>query len=233
MKHSVSGIGVIAAHNNTVRLTGPSRARQRGTAKGEGAMSVVAGDGSLANSMPVDCGTDARQIRVFVVAKSDFVVDGLLNIMETDDRIRLLSCVEPGENCWRKFREEQPDILLLHADVFTVPANELTGRIKEACPDTGIVVFGWNMSQEFLVGLLTAGVRGYINENMSGAHLVHAVESVSNGRLWVERVVLEEVATEALQMHELMERAILERLDSFRDHLTPRETTVLRHVLEG
>lgn len=177
--------------------------------------------------------TDSNPIRVFVVAKSDFVVDGLLQIMEGDDRISLVTCVEPGDDCWCRFRNDKPDVLLLHSDVFKGPANELTARIREASPETRILVFGWNMSDPFLTGLLTAGVRGYINENMSGSHLVNAIETVSEGRMWVERSILEEMATEALQMHELMEQSILERIDVMRATLTPRETTVLRHVLEG
>ena len=187
----------------------------------------------ISGSAGTELQAESDQVRVFVVAKTDFVVDGLLNMMDQHHWIRVLTCVEPSEACWHKFENDKPDILLLHSDVFRGPPGELTNRVREASPSTSILVFGWNMSQDFLTSLLVAGVRGYINENMSGSHLISAIECVSNGRLWVERVLLEDMAMEALQMHDLMEKAILERIDSFRDQLTPRETTVLRHVLEG
>jgi DNA-binding NarL/FixJ family response regulator len=177
--------------------------------------------------------TSLNPVRVFVAAKSDFAIDGLLSLMKGCNGIKVLACVEPSEGCWQMLHEEQPDLLLLHRDAVIAPVNEFVARIHNELPGVRIIVFGQKMAQPFLFDVVMAGVDGYINENMNSSHLLKAIDSVMDGRLWVERIILEEMAVHARQMQGFIERSILEKIDSVRMLLTERETTVLRHVLEG
>ena len=171
--------------------------------------------------------------RVFVAAKSDFALDGLLRLMKDSDEIKILACVEPSEKCWHVLHKENPDLLLLHADAVTAPTREFIAKIRHKLPETPLIVFGHKLPQPFLFEIVMAGVNGYINEKMSSAHILKAIQSVMAGRLWVERCILDEMAARARQMQTFVETSILEKLDSVRADLTERETTVLRLVLEG
>ncbi len=171
--------------------------------------------------------------RVFVAAKSDFALDGLLRLMKDSDEIKVLACVEPSEKCWHVLHRENPDLLLLHADAVTAPTREFIVKIRHKLPETPIIVFGHKLPPPFLFEIVMAGVNGYINEKMSSAHILKAIQSVMAGRLWVERRILDEMAARARQMQTFVETSILEKLDSVRADLTERETTVLRLVLEG
>ncbi len=171
--------------------------------------------------------------RIFVAAKSDFAIDGLLSLMKDSDEIKVLACVEPSDRCWQVFHQEEPDVLLLHADAAISPVHEFIDKIKKEMPNIHILVFGQKMPQMFLHELVMAGVDGYINEKMNSAHLLAAIKSVMTGGLWVERELLEKMAAQARQMQAFVEASILEKLESVRAHLTERETMVLRFVLEG
>jgi DNA-binding NarL/FixJ family response regulator len=171
--------------------------------------------------------------RIFVAAKPDFAIDGLLRLMTDSSAIKVLACVEPGTRCWQTLHKEEPNVLLLHADAVATPTREFITKIRHELPEIHIIIFGHKMQRSFLLEIVMAGVEGYINENMSSAHILKAIQSVMAGRLWVERQVLEEMASNARQMQTFVETSILEKIDSVRADLTPRETTVLRLVLEG
>jgi len=171
--------------------------------------------------------------RVFVAAKKDFAIDGLLRLMRDNSEIKILACVEPSERCWQTLHQEEPDVLLLHSDAVVTPIREFFAKIHHEMPEIRIVIFGHKMPRQFLLEIVMAGVHGYINENMNSEHILKAVQSVMAGRLWVERQVLEEMASNARQMQTLVETSILEKIDSVRKDLTARETVVLRLVLEG
>lgn len=171
--------------------------------------------------------------RIFVAAKSDFAIDGLLRVMKDSNEVKILACVEPGEKCWHVLHKEEPDLLLLHADAVTPPTREFVVKIRHEMPEIPIIIFGHKLPRSFLFEVVMAGVNGYINENMSSEHVLKAIESVMAGRLWVERYILDEMTARARQMQTFVETSILEKLDSVRADLTARETIVLRLVLEG
>ncbi len=177
--------------------------------------------------------TNSNIVRVFVAAKSNFAIDGLLSLMKDSDEIKVLACIEPSYECWQVLHLEQPDILLLHCDAVIAPVNEFVAKIHNDLPGVRILIFGQKMSRQFLFNAVMAGVDGYINENMNSEHLLRAIESVMCGRMWVERVIMEEMAGQARQMQGFIERSILEKINSVRSLLTARETTVMRYILEG
>jgi len=177
--------------------------------------------------------TNPDPARVFIVAKSDFAIEGLQHMLARSDEIRLLACVEAGDGCWHKLNQEKPDVLLMHVDAVQTPIGRFIADIKKSSPLTRIIVFGQKMSQSFIRDAVMAGVSGYINEKMNSSHLLRAIKDVRDGRLWVERALLEEMAARAMQIQSAIEATILEKIDSVRTLLTARETTVLQLVLDG
>ena len=175
----------------------------------------------------------ADPARVYIVARKDFSVDGISRLIEASDDIRIVACVEAGEACWRKFQEEKPEILLLHHSMVPGPVQQMVMKVRDASPGTRIIVFGQHMSREFLVDAVIGGVRGYVNENMDSTHLLRAILAVREGRLWVERSILEQIAVHAMEVQGVIEKTITERIEMVRTLLTPREATVLRYVLDG
>ncbi|MHB8407699.1 MAG: response regulator transcription factor [Acidiferrobacterales bacterium] len=170
---------------------------------------------------------------VYIVARQDFSVEGIARMVGASADIKVIACVEASEACWRKFQEDKPEILLLHHSMVRVPIQQMVAKVRGASPETRIIVFGQQMSRDFLVDAVIGGIRGYVNENMDSTHLIRAIAAVRDGRLWVERSILEQVAVHAMEVQGVIEKTIVERIDTVRTLLTPREATVLRYVLDG
>lgn len=170
---------------------------------------------------------------IFVAAKPDFSVEGLVRILSDSAENEVVACVEPSESCWHKLRVVRPDVLLLHYLAIAPSIQEFFGRIAEAAPGAKVIVFGQHMDDVFLFNIIRAGASGYINENMSGNNLLHAVREVQAGRLWVERRVLEKIAQAAFDVERTLENSIIANIDAVHKILSRRETAVFRLVLEG
>ncbi len=170
---------------------------------------------------------------IFVAAKSDFSVEGLIRILSDSTENKVVACIEPSEACWDKLRNLQPEILLLHQQAMMLPRSEFFARIKDTVPGIRVIVFGQQMDDSFLMEILRAGATGYINESMNGRDLLQAIREVKEGRLWVERRILETLAHTAIDMERMLENTILERIDTVRKILTKQETAVFKLVLEG
>ncbi len=171
--------------------------------------------------------------RVYIVARQDFSVDGISRLIEASKDIRIVACEEAGESCWKKFQEEKPEILLLHHSIIPAPVQQIVSKVRDASPKTRIIVFGQKMSREFLVEAVIGGFRGYVNENMDSTHLLRAIVAVRDGRLWVEREILEQIAIHAMEVQGVIEKTVTAKIETVRTLLTPREATVLRFVLDG
>lgn len=182
---------------------------------------------------PRSAASDNQPTSIFIAAKQDYAVEGMVRILTDSADNRVVACVEPDEECWNKLRDLQPEVLMVHHQSVTLPKREMFARIKEAAPGVGIIVFGHGMEDNFLLEIVRAGAAGYINERMNSDDLIEAVRAVKNGQLWMERRLLEALARTAIEFERTLENSIVERLDTVRKILTRREITVFQLVLEG
>lgn len=170
---------------------------------------------------------------IFVAAKSDFSVEGLLRILTDSRENKMVACVEPDESCWEKLRDTRPHILLLHHKSVISSKHEFFVRIKNIVPGIKILVFGQNMDDSFLIDIIHAGASGYINENMNSQDVLKAIQQAKRGELWVEQRILENLAQGAVDMDGTFENSIRKRVKNVGKMLTKRETEIFQFVLEG
>ncbi|MHB8534033.1 MAG: response regulator transcription factor [Sulfuricaulis sp.] len=174
-----------------------------------------------------------KSTSIFVAAKPDFSVEGLLRILADSGENRIVACVEPDESCWEKLRSTRPHILFLHHKAVISPKLEFFVRIKNTVPGIKILVFGHGMDDIFLIDIIRAGASGYINENMNSQDVLEAVRQIKKGRLWVEHRILETLAHGAVNMDSMFENSIRERVDTVGRMLTKREAEIFQFVLDG
>lgn len=172
---------------------------------------------------------ESRIIRIFILAKPDFYLDGIKGILSGDQGNEIVACVTPGEGCGQLLTDSNPDVVLVHSHAINETALDFFTQIRQRAPQARIIVFGQGMSDTFLVHIVRCGADGYINDNMSGKHLLGAIRKVGEGSLWVERRILERLVRNSVEIEDIINSAIL----AIQDVLTKRETEVFRLVLEG
>lgn len=165
---------------------------------------------------------------VFVLANPDFYLEGLLAVLARSTDSKVVACVKPGDDCWNKFTSQPADVLLIHRQA-VLDAPDGFSRFLQFAPNLKIIVFGHDMADEFLLKIVRSGAAGYINEKMSGDHLLKAIQKVQEGELWVERHILQRLILRVVEIEGIINQAI----ESIRAVLTNRESEIYRHVLGG
>jgi DNA-binding NarL/FixJ family response regulator len=187
----------------------------------------------MSHDVALENASGSDKVKIFILGKPNLYIEGLTNLIGQNSACELVACVEPGKGCFEKYLATRPDTLLVHHEAVMQPMKEFFARFHGASPDTSILVFGANMSPEFLAAIMRSGAQGYINEDMRSEDLYSAIRTVSKGGLWLERRVFDGLVGETLNIEETVTRAIRGHMDRVQSLLSDREMQVFSLVLEG
>lgn len=173
-------------------------------------------------------------IRVFIIADADYSVDGLISMLQASkEKVEVYKCSSIQNGCSELLAKQAMDVALIHHTAIDGQIATCFARMRETSSQIRILVFGQNMNDQYLYKLMRSGASGYINEHMSGAHLVAAIKHMMSGRLWAERHILEEFVYSTVELESTIEDVIKRKIGSLGQTLTRRETEVFKMVLNG
>ena len=120
-------------------------------------------------------------IRVVIADDHRVVRVGLEQLLQTFDDVEFLGAGAGGEEAVALCTEHRPDVLLLDLSMPDVDGIEVTKRLREASPDTKVVVFTSFSDRERIVQALDAGAVGYLLKDAEPEELHAAVQAASRG----------------------------------------------------
>ncbi|GMR01170.1 MAG: hypothetical protein BMS9Abin19_0529 [Gammaproteobacteria bacterium] len=194
---------------------------------------------TLSNISSLDSAFDkAEKIKIFLIANQAIYVDGLIRVISDHENHKVIACVQPSDSCAGRFAKNPADILLVEQSVIEeqlehYPAEGLFSNFLDKFPDLKIIIFGHDMPEPFVRTLVSAGARGFIDTSSTHDVLNIAIEEVYNGGYWVGRKALDQLIQNAVEMENIVEQGIRNKIESIQDTLTKRESEVLRCVLDG
>ena len=163
-----------------------------------------------------------------IVAKADFVVDGMVSLLEDQKGRYSVSVIDPLLFTTEQCKEHCPDVMLINSNILSNSHDQYIVEIHQLCKDTLVVLFGQTMTEEYLYAAIRAGARGYLNEKMRGSHLITALDEVAKGGYWVERHVMYKFVSDKSTQDK-----IDENVATLANNLTVRESEVLELILKG
>src|SRR6266849_10043948 len=125
------------------------------------------------------------KIRVLIVDDHAIVRAGLRMLINPQPDMELVGEADDGHEALRQAREANPDVLTLD---LTMPGGgglaTLT-RLRQACPQTRVLVLTMHEDPSYLRAALAAGASGYVAKAAVDAELLAAIRSISQGRTFV------------------------------------------------
>ena len=162
-------------------------------------------------------------IPVFVADDHAIVRDGLVALLRAHAGIEIAGTAANGSDAVEQVLRLKPRIVILDISMPELNGIEAARRIREALPDTRVVMLSMHSGTQFVFQALEAGVRGYLLKESASAEIVDAVRAVDRGQRYLSREVAEIVA-----------QGVSERQGvSALDRLSRREREVLRLVADG
>lgn len=129
--------------------------------------------------------SDAAPIRILIAEDHAVVRDGLAAILEFQPDMMVVAVAGDGEEAVTRFREFQPDILLLDLAMPRLDGAGAIAVIRRESPDARIIVLTTYDGDESIYRALEKGAKGYLLKDCSTADLLTAVRTVCEGGTYV------------------------------------------------
>jgi DNA-binding NarL/FixJ family response regulator len=152
---------------------------------------------------------------------------GLRLVLAQQADIMIAGEADDGREAVTLAGELKPDVVVMDVGMPNLNGIEASLQIKQARPETAIVMLSMHSDEGYILRALRAGAAGYILKDSAEADLVGAVHAVAEGKSFfspkVSRILLEDY------MRKLKKTGAE---DSY-DLLSAREREILQLVAEG
>ncbi|SEA54884.1 response regulator transcription factor [Leifsonia sp. 21MFCrub1.1] len=121
-------------------------------------------------------------IRVAVADDQAIIRDGLVTVLGLLPDIEVVGEAADGEEAVALAVAAHPDVLLMDLRMPVLDGAEATARVRQAAPDTAVLILTTYADDESILGALRAGARGYLTKDAGRAELAAAVRAVASGQ---------------------------------------------------
>lgn len=162
---------------------------------------------------------DAPRTTIVLADDHAVVRTALRMLLESEPGFEVVAEAGDAPNAIRYVRGHKPDVLILDLNMPGPSSLDSIPEIKEASPDTQIVILTMQAETGFARQALQAGVVGYVLKEAADDELVQAVRSAAAGETYLQPALGARLAAEP-------DRGV-------EDELSEREIEVLRRIALG
>ncbi len=166
------------------------------------------------------------KLRVLIVDDHGVVRAGIRSLLDTETDMEVVGEAARGEEALEKVRRLHPELVLMDIAMPGMNGIEATRRIKEEFPDICVLVLTMHDDEEFFFPVLRAGASGYVLKGAEPKELLHAIQVVISGEVFLSPAVTKSVLEALFATKDKAE-------DEKHEKLTAREKEVLRLAATG
>lgn len=163
-----------------------------------------------------------KLMRVLIVDDHPVTRDGLRAALSTSDEIDIVGEADSGEEAINEVNRLEPDVVFMDVRMPGIGGIEATKAIRQAHPDTKVILFTIEESRSAVADAIRAGVSGYLLKDVSASELVQAARLAVDGKAVI---------------HPTLTQAFIEEVQ-YVEHrpetpLSRRESQILQRVAYG
>lgn len=164
-------------------------------------------------------------VRILVADDHTVVRESLVGLLEAAEGLQVVAQAADGIDTIEKALATRPDVVIVDISMPRLNGIEVVRRLREALPDTRVLVLTMHQEEEYVLHVVRAGAAGYLVKDSSGAELVSAVRNLHAGRGHFSPQAAKTLAEQLYNP----QRAVV---DPYRA-LTSREREVFHLIIEG
>ena len=165
-------------------------------------------------------------VRVLVADDHTIVRQGLVKLLVESGECEVVAEASDGMEAVEKALATRPDVAILDLSMPRLPGLEAVRRIREALPQTRVLVLTAHEEEEYVLPLVRAGAAGYLIKDSAVSDLLAAVRALHAGQGYFGPQAAKVLA----EQYRHPERASTG--DPY-GGLSPREREVFHLVVEG
>ena len=165
------------------------------------------------------------KLRVFLADDHAVVREGLKALINRQGTMEVVGEAGDGRTTCAKAEELRPDVVVMDVSMPELNGVQATRELRSQCPDVKVLALTVHEERSYLLDLIDAGASGYVLKRSAAEDLVHAVQVVARGDIYLDPSVTAVVLGRLART-----RA---RDDGGSTELSDRETEVLQLIAEG
>jgi len=165
-------------------------------------------------------------IKILLADDHKITRDGLRALLEQQSNMNVVGEAENGREAVRLAMDLAPDVVVMDISMPELNGIEATRQIRGDLPDTKVVALSMYADRRYVVGMLKAGVSGYLLKNCAFDELVSAIEAVTHNESFLSPRIADTVMKDYANILEQDETAGVSALSA-------REREVLQLIAEG
>ena len=117
----------------------------------------------------------AKKLRVLIADDHRMFAEALGAILATDGRIKVVGQAADGRAAIELAKQERADVVLMDIAMPVLDGIEATRLLREALPDTAVVVVTGSAATRDVSRARAAGAAGYVTKDQIAGDLVKAI----------------------------------------------------------
>jgi DNA-binding NarL/FixJ family response regulator len=120
-------------------------------------------------------------IRVSIVEDLAEVREGLVDLVQSDEELSMVSSFKDAESAAQKLPELKADIVLMDINLPGMSGIECIKLIKERCPGTQFLMFTVYENDDKVLEALQAGATGYLLKRTKPEQILESIKELNQG----------------------------------------------------
>jgi len=166
-----------------------------------------------------------RRIRVLVADDHTIVRQGIVSLLRDSGQCEVVAEAANGVEAVEKALATKPAVAVIDITMPRLNGLEVVRRIRQALPETRVLVLTVHDDEEYVLPIVRAGATGYLLKNAASTELIEAVKTLESGKVFfgpeAARVMAEQLQHPGEAPADPYQR------------LTPRERDVFHLVVDG
>ena len=168
-----------------------------------------------------------KPIKVLIADDHAIVREGIRRLLASQDDMEIVGEAGDGSMALRQAKSLKPDVVLLDIAMPELNGLETIRLLKEAVPESKIVILSMHAKESYVHQALSAGACGYVLKASSSMDILNAVRAAHQDEYYLSSKIRAGVINSYLQS-----RRHTPTVRGY-DLLTEREQQVFRMVVEG
>jgi DNA-binding NarL/FixJ family response regulator len=160
-------------------------------------------------------------IRVVLADDHVLVRQGLRSLLERE-KFQVVAEASDGQELIRLAETHHPDIAVLDISMPTLNGIDAARELGRSCQQTKVILLTQHEEEQYIHEALEVGVKGYVLKSQVASDLIHAMQQVSRGGIYLSPGVSRAVVD-----------AYRSKSERPSDPLSGRERQVLQLIAEG
>jgi two-component system response regulator NreC len=122
--------------------------------------------------------------RILLADDHSLIRQGLRSLLEKEG-FQIVSEASDGQEALRSLEKTQPDVAILDISMPILNGVDAARELVKTSPKTRVILLTQHDEDQYVTEALRAGVRGYVLKSQAAENLVHAIQEVCRGSVYL------------------------------------------------